>query len=148
MTLEEGGTETVGPAKRRRWPLVVGAAGAAALIVAAALFWPLVIGTTKHHELSTYEVTGDGRTVRAVYQHGHCELLRKHEIVEQSPTRVVLTVVYRQDPGVCILIGYVAVATFTLDEPLGDRPVFADNGDDQLTPMTETDRLPRSLTSE
>jgi hypothetical protein len=84
---------------------------------------------THHYAVDGYLATKDGG-LTITYTYGECENVRKGSLVEETSERVVVGVTYIPDlyPGICTLIGYEGSATFKLQEPLGDRPVYYDDG--------------------
>jgi hypothetical protein len=91
---------------------------------------------THHYQLSGYVAHEDG-DLTVSYVYAECGNFRKASLVEETSERVVVAVTYIPDfvPDRCDLIGDEGSATFQLKEPLGDRSVYFDDGEeyDEMT---------------
>jgi hypothetical protein len=99
------------------------------MVIASVVFFHEV--ATHHYRIDGYATSRDGRQLMIGYTYGKCEMWRKESLVEESSDRVVVAATYVPTvwTGACEDIGYEGTATFELDEPLGDRDVFYEDGE-------------------
>ncbi len=93
---------------------------------------------THRYDIEGYKASADGQLTIG-YTYGECEMFRKAVLVEETDERVVVAVTYMPElwPGGCRAIGYEGVATFQLEDSLGERKVFYDDGEEYVNVPTD-----------